>query len=501
MKAILATRTGRRSIGLLVGDREVSICVMGGTALGRVELARSIEPRNSGPLGDQIQRMLGPWLARKPRPKVVLGVPEVRVFHATRAVSPSSRKEPEVWLQEALQSAGTRLEDMVIDVADATVGKKQVAGLVACRRKSFAAPLEALARQSARLVRVEPAPSALLRAARSRLSPPKGSKLSARFLLGDRQGIGMLEVGGLPLHWRTFDLPPGEEPLAILSTLMALRMQARSWQLETGIDAVLIHGRPDLDSKLVPAELASKVNAKVVRADGPGYDPGSIALGLALGGLDEEGGFDLSRTFRPPESIGEIFPRGDLILQSVMLACVVFLMFERSRSLDAEHAATRASMAKFRWLGERLEADLEKEKKVLLEKDKTVETFLATRLPWSNQVRDVASHLPAKTRLTSMLGLCELGTLGGGGKGAPIAPKKSFVLHLETPIPPTGETPREVEGLLESLRDKSLVIQEFPIIELKDLKTVKSQSKEVGAVASYNIFCLPVPSKPAPAKK
>ena len=499
MKAMLARRSKRRAIGLLVGEREVAICVIGATALGRVELARSTEPRGPGRLDDQLDRMLEPWLGRKPRPKVVLGVPEVRIFHASRAVSAASRKEPEIWFQEALRTAGTRVEDMVIDVAEAAVGKKSVAGLVACRKKSLAGALESLARRSARLVLVEPAPSALLRAAASRLKAPRGSKLAARFLLGDRQAMGMLEAGGLPLHWRVFDLPSDEEPMAIHSALVALRMQARSWQLDTGIDSVLIQGRPDLAPKLVPADLAARMGAKVARADGPGYDPGSIAQGLALGALAEEKGFDLSRAFKPRESIGEIFPLADLVMQSAMLVGVVLLMSDRARSLESSHAATRASMAKFRWLGERGAGDLEKEKKALEQKAKTAGAFLASRVLWSDQVRDVASHLPANTRLMSLQGAGELESLGG--KGPPGQPKKTFVMRLETPIPPGGETPHEVDGLLESLRDKSHLRREFPTIELKDLKTTRSQGRGGGeAVASYNIVCLPAAPKPGAAK-
>ncbi len=155
-------------------------------------------------------------------------------------------------------------------------------------------------------------------------------------------------------------------------------------------------------------------------------------------------------------------------------------------------------MAKFRWLGDRNEGDLEKEKKVLEQKGKTAETFLASRVSWSSQLRDVASHLPANTRLTSLVGAGELESLGG--KGSPVPPKKSFVLRLETPIPPSGETPREVDGMLESLREQSRLKREFPVIELKDLKTAKSQARDGGSFASYSIVCLPPPTKPGPAK-
>lgn len=499
MKALLARRSHRRSIGLLVSEREVSMSVMASTLLGRVELAQASEPRGSGPLEELLGRMLGPWLDHRPRPKVVLGVPLVRVFHSVREVAGAGRKEPEVWLQESLQTAGTRIEDMVIDVAETVVGKKQVAGLVSCRRRSMAEALEALKKRSARLVLVEPTSCSLLRLATDRLKAPRGKKLSARFLLGDRQALGMVVAGGLPLHWRLFDLPAGEEPLAIHSALVGLRMHVRSWKIDAGINTVLIHGRPDLASKLDPAELGSRMGAKVARADGPGYDSASIAQGLALGPLVEEKGFDLSRTLKPHESIGEIFPWGNLIIQASLLVFVVTLMSERARSLENSHAAVRSSIAKYRWLGTRQAGELDKEKKTLEQKDKTAEAFLASRIIWSEHVRDVASHLPPNTRITSLQGAGELENLSGKGSLSP--PKKTFVMRLETPIPPTGEMPREVDGLLESLRDKSQVKREFPIIELKDLKTMKTQGKGGEFVATYSIVCLPPAAKPPAAKK
>ncbi len=489
MKAMLARRSGRRSIGVLVGEREISACYLGASALGRVELGRVEEARGPGSLDDQLGRMLGPWLDRRPRPKVVLGVPEVRVFHATRAVSPETRKAPEAWLQESLQTAGVRAEDLIIDVAELSGGKRPLEGLVACRRKWLNAPLEALAGRSSRLVLVEPSPSALLRAARVRRKPPRGSKLTARFFLGGREALGLLEAGGPPLHWRAFDLPAGEEPRAILSALMALRMQARSWQVGAEVDAVLVHGRPDLGKGLDPAGLAARAGTKLVRVDGPGYDSGSIAAGLALGGLAEEAGFDLGRGSRAPESIGEIFPWGDLVMQSALLLGAVLMMSERASTLDASLAGTRASLARYGWIGTRDVGDLAKEKKILEQKDKIAEAFLNSRVLWSSQVFDVARHLSNNTRLTSLVGLGELENLSS--KGRPGGGKKSFVLRLETPLPESGETPREIESLLGSLRDEATLNREFPLIELKDLKTIKSPVKGEGSVASYSIVCLP----------
>jgi hypothetical protein len=430
---------------------------------------------------------------------VALGVPEVRVFHSTRELTTTSRKDPEIWLQESLQSSGTRVEEMLIDVAEASLGKKSLAALVSCRPKWMADTLDALKQRSIRLVLVEPTPSALLRVGAETLRTPRGSKLSARFLLGERQALGMLVAGGLPLHWRLFDLPSGEEPLAIHSALVGLRMHARSWRAETEIDSVLIQGRPELGSKLDPTEFSQRTGMKVTRSSTPEYEPGSIARGLALGNLIEEKGFDLSKKFKPRESIGEIFPWADLVMHSAMILGVLLLMFEQARTLEKSLDITRTSMAKVRWLGNRQEADLEKEKKLLDQKNKTAETFLASRVLWSNYIRDVASHMPANSRVSSLQGLGELEKLGGKGPAGLL--KKSFVMRLETPIPPTGETPREVDALLESLRDRSLLKKEFPVIELKDLKTTRTVSKGAEPTATYSIVCLPPGTKVGGAKK
>ena len=499
MRRLLIRHSPQRSIGLLIGGREVTMSVMASTPIGRLELARETESRGSGSLDEQLGRMLDPWLELRPRAKVVLGVPELRVFHTARAVTAASRKSPEIWLHEALQTQGIRVEDMEIDVVEATVGRKAVAGLVSCRRRLLAESLESLARRSARVVRAEPAPCALLRAASVHLKAPRSSRLVARFVLGAKQAMGMLVVGNLPLHWRAFALAPGSEATDLHSALLALRMQARSWQADAGVDAVLIQGRPDLATQFVPAELSQQLGVKVARNDEPGFDSASIAKGLALGGLTEERGFDLARALKPRESIGEIFPRAGLAFQAALCGGVVLLMGERARSLDASHATTRAALAKFHWLGDRPEGDLAKEKKALEQKGKLAEAFLTSRVIWSDLVRDMASNLPSNTKLVSLQGSGELDDLDG--KGGAIRTKKTFVMRLESPVPPSGEMPREVDDLLESLRDQSRLKQRFPLIELKDLKTLRAPGKGGGLVASYNIVCLPSAARPAAANK
>ena len=499
MKKILAKRSNWRSIGLLVSEREVAFCVVAGTPLGRVELASGYEIRSGETLDNQVDRMLGSWLVGKPRPKVVLGIPEVRVFHAAREMGSGGRKDPEVWLQESLQSAGTRIEDMVTDVLEVGVNKRSMAVLVSCRKKGMAEPLEMLKRRASRLVLVEPTPCALLRAARDQIKEPRGCKLSARFLLGEKQALGLLAVGALPLHWWVFDLPSGEETLAVHSAFVRMKMQAKNWRVDQDLDHVIIQGRPELGNKLGAVEFGQRIGTRVIRGETPEYEPTAIARGLALGGLVEERLFDLSRSFKTRESIGEIFPWGDLVMQTAILLGVLLLLSDRARTLDQQLSATRREMIKYKWLGNKQEGELDKEKKNLDVKARTAEAFLASRVDWSNYLRDVASHLPDNTRLSSIAAQAELENLTG--KPAAGLIKRSFVMKLETPIPPTNETPREIDRLLGLLRDRSVIRQEFPVIELKDLKTMNAVNKNDVAVASYSIVCMPPAPKAGGSKK
>ena len=92
----------------------------------------------------------------------------------------------------------------------------------------------------------EPAPAALYRAGAFYQKAPRGSKLCARFFLGEQQAIGVLAAGAQPLFWHTFDLPSGEETTAILAAYSTLWMLGRHSRITLPIDTVIVHGRPEV---------------------------------------------------------------------------------------------------------------------------------------------------------------------------------------------------------------------------------------------------------------
>ena len=83
---------------------------------------------------------------------------------------------------------------------------------------------------------------------------------------------------------------------------------------------MIIHGRPDLVLTHDPAVFQQRTGAQLIRCPEPDYDPATAALGVALANPDADGaGHDLARTLKPPVSIREIFPWGELVLHSILL--------------------------------------------------------------------------------------------------------------------------------------------------------------------------------------
>ena len=99
-----------------------------------------------------------------------------------------------------------------------------------------------MARLGTRVGLAEPAPAALCRAGVYFQKSPHGSKLSVRFFLGPTQATGVVASGMQTLFWHIFDLPPGEETIAILAAYSTLWMVVRHCGISLPIDLVVVHG-------------------------------------------------------------------------------------------------------------------------------------------------------------------------------------------------------------------------------------------------------------------
>ena len=87
----------------------------------------------------------------------------------------------------------------------------------------------------------------------------------------------------IPLMWRAFDLPAGGESQAIRAAAASLGSLGRFCGQEGDVDAVLIHGRPDLGPLADVAEAEALPGVKVLRHDAPGLDEGVDRRGPGRG--------------------------------------------------------------------------------------------------------------------------------------------------------------------------------------------------------------------------
>jgi hypothetical protein len=496
MKSLLAKCAYRKSFGLYVGDHEVVLCLVADTILGPIEISRRNEPYEPDQLPAVLQKLLGPYRDRHQafRKPLALGLPELRVFYSTRPIQATDRElSPQVLLHEVLQSPTIVIDEMAVDMIQSQPGKRTVASLVSCRRKYLAGLLSALEGCGVKPYRAEPAPCAVLRAAAQQHHAPRKAKTVLRAFLGADQGIVALVAGELPLVWRSFDLNPGGEAEALVSACMALQILGKYCGVETRPDAVLIHGRPDLAGAIGSDTVQTPLATRVIHHPGPALDGGSIARGLAIGCQPQFDGFDLARTLKPKPTLREIFPWGELGIQAVILLCVSLLILAHGQDVDLSHRAVRAEAARFTWLAKVEDSKLEKERKDLEQKVKTVETFLSGRTIWTAYTEDLSTQLPENIQLRSFSGLCEASTKKEGAK-----PKKSYILKLAAPIAQGGGIPQEIDAYLSALRKHPLLKRDFPNVELADLRWSQAASGKK-AVADFTVVCLPRLDK-APAR-
>ena len=237
---------------------------------------------------------------------------------------------------------------------------------------------------------IEPVPAALYRAGLYHKKAPRGSKLCVRFFLGELQAIGVIGAGPRPLFWQTFDLPSGEETAAILAAYSTLWMMG---QTRANYHSHR-YGHHPRAAGAGPGEAVGGVPSSAPARDwcdatGPRYDLQAAALGLALANpLADDTGVDLARTLKPPVSIGDVFPYGELVLHGVLLGAVSLFSIGAAAESNHRLKAVVGGLKAFSWLKNQDQPKLDAEKKAIQERLKAVGVFRDTRVKWSGSLRN-----------------------------------------------------------------------------------------------------------------
>jgi hypothetical protein len=499
MKSLLSRFAWRRTIGLVIHSHQIALSVMATTPRGRREIFREVQYYyDEATLRTAVEKVLQPWVNQGQgkragvKPWVQVGLSETQVFQAVVPITGSNRSAPpQNFFLEAVGPMSLRPEDRIIDLVKLELNKQPLACLAACPRDVVPGLIEMIDGLGARVAVVEPAPAALCRAGARRKPAPRGSNLCVRIFLGQGRAIGVVTTGEQPLFWHAFNLTPGDEMAEIMATYSTLWMQGRHTKLTTPIDTVIVHGRPDLELLIKPDEFQERTGARLIRCDGPDFDPASIALGLALNApLVDQPGHDLARDLKPPVLIRDIFPWSKLLLQGALVASVSLFLSGSAADLESRLRSARAELSTFAWLENQDQAKLDAAKRALQARSQAIQTFEQTRVDWSAQLRRIAASIPEATVITAVAGENEVQAVDKLNYGKP---KKQLVISFATPLPEDGTMPPELHGLLAALRREPVLRRHFPLMEVAGLRAAPPAQNQNRAMAVYSIVCLPRP--------
>jgi hypothetical protein len=501
MRGILSRYSSRQSIGILVEDRRIAICVRSSTR-GRRPGACDVHDCGEEPLADVLGRLLQPHLpgARSQKatagPWVQVGISDTQAFQAVVPITQANRSaNAQSYFLEAVQATNVRAEDRVIDLIRLEFNKQPIACVAASPSGTITGLMHTMGELGLRVALIEPAAAALFRAGSFHARPPRGSMLCVRFFLGPQQAIGVLGTAQQPLFWHAFSLEPGQETNSILAAYSTLWMLCRNGRIPVPIDTVVVHGRAGLVLSQDAEEFRRRTGARLIRCDEPDYGPEAAALGLALADpLSDEPRIDLARELKPSPTIRDVFPWKELALHGALLGSISLLLLGTASDTGVRLRAVDTEMATFPWAKEMDQAKLDGEKKVLEERTKAIAAFRDTRVAWSVPLHTIAAAAPENTVITALSGDAEV---EGGARAAPGKSKKQLVVSFETPMAGDGSLPREIDGFLASLRGDTSLKRHFPLIEVTALRA-NPLRQGVPPSASYSVVCLPRVEKTPP---
>jgi hypothetical protein len=480
-----------------LGEHEIAVSQVAVTPLGPQEIARHSEPWSGEDLAGALPKVLGRFLPGKGRRwPTAVGLPAGQLFFCTRPVDAASELSPESLLQKSLCSPTTRVDDYVVEMTKAKLNSSSAASMAACRKKYLAMVMGALGDCKIRPFRIEPGPAALLRAAAERHRAPRHVRIALRVFLSEAHGLAVMAAGDVPVAWRNFALPGGQEQAAVLSVVRTLQNLARNYGVTEPARALMLHGRPDLYAGFQEPSFGEEAGMRVVCCPGPELSPASMAFGLALGCLNEGSpAFDLSRTLKPQASFRELIPAGDLVLEAVALIAMGLLLWAQSLKIEDARRSVHLQNLRHECLASEPPERLEKEKNDLAQRVEAIGRFLDTRMLWTSYTHDLPARLPDGVKLNTFEGFYELERTGKR-RDADTKPRRSLVMRAITPVLAGGAMPREIDAFLQSLRNDPLLRRDFPLVELADIKRTQD-FRTLQWLANFTVVCLPAAARTA----
>ncbi len=291
-------------------------------------------------------------------------------------ITHANRNAPaQTFFLEAVQATNIRSEERIIELLKLELNKQPLACVAASPRVAIESLIGTMSRLGTRVGLAEPVPAALYRAGAYYRKPPRGSKLCVRFFLGTHQAIGVLAAGSQPLFWHTFDLPTGEETVAILAAYSTLWMLWRNCRIPLPIDTMIVHGRPEIVLTQQPEAFRQRTGARLIRCTEPSLRPRCRRAGCRPGQPPRrrDRASTCRDTLKPTPTLRDIFPWGELAVQGALLGAVSLFLTGTAAEADVELNEVGIQLKAFSWLKDWDQNKLDAEKKALQERSQSLE--------------------------------------------------------------------------------------------------------------------------------
>jgi hypothetical protein len=480
-------RSGSRVLGLFVEKDQLWGCFISATLFG-TKRKRLVQKPIQGDLVGSCQQLLSE-LGISPEDGVAVGIPTQDCYFVSRAASNAATNvAAKTLLRESLRCNAHSLSNLATDVMHWQPDQRPAVSIVACRDDAVEPFRKACAEQNANLQRVEPAGSALVRAASILDTETRSSECVIRIIVGEHTMLTSICVGKHAVAWQNSPMPTGDEAVGMLTAIRSIQSLRETSGLRCRIGKVIVHGRPELQ-RLVELEwLQGQAEIPVRWLSGPQTDAGETAEAIAESLFDPSMAyFDLVRNEHSPQRLTKIFPYRQAVLYAGILLTVFFWLWGATAAVEEEHRSLLKSVDPEVAQGKNPQS----EKAQLEGRATAFNQFADGRIVWSRLFREIAEGLPPSIRLTSMRGESPL---AAGGKTKSGASRQLLVIQGTVPVDFQGVISPDLDQWVAQLRTVPSIKAAFERVELADVQKVTNE-QESSPSASFNIQCLPKAAK------
>ncbi len=458
----------KSSIGFFRSDDAVSIVEAARTPLGLGSIRSQRIPLDdtSASSTEAVREILADLMQRESTKTVTVGIRSSAVDFVADLAREEEQWDGETKPSKQAASKKALEASVLIDSLAITAARTKYVLTGRVRAQEIRATLPEDGDEEEEFVhpRYEPGPWAAWRASNhfAPLRPRSGVHL--RYILGATTGLAILGDKNWPLAWQLLSWKRDAKGSALIQAYHMLALYGRRRLSLAEIPHVSVQGDHDLSEGWGIVETALGREVEVVK--GPCYDAEFVALGLALGGLEqEERTLDLGRALRPPRSILSMLPRGELGFLCFLFASMFVALWGHSLSLRADLREAMAENAASSWATAISASQLKNERVRLLSEVQPLSRFLTRNIAFAPVVAAIAQNIPEKAWLESLHGVDLVWQrASNAGLG------NSYVLlRYGAPLVRRGTVPVEMDQLVKGLRASSYIKESLPEVKLSDI--------------------------------